>query len=47
MERYLTDEADNRTGVVLSVEEFEVLAEAAGDTRTVHQVREAVERGSR
>ncbi len=48
MERYITDEQGRRTAVVLSMEEFEALLEAAedaDDARAVDELREAVARG--
>lgn len=48
MERYITDEQGRRTAVVLSIEEFEALLEAAEDAedaRAVDELREAIARG--
>ncbi|MCL6439412.1 MAG: hypothetical protein K6T51_12450 [Rubrobacteraceae bacterium] len=48
MERYITDERGNRTAVVLSIEEYERLREAAEeleDIRLFDEAKEAVERG--
>jgi PHD/YefM family antitoxin component YafN of YafNO toxin-antitoxin module len=48
MERYITDEEGRRTAVVLSIEEFEALVEAAEDAedaRAVDEIRAVVARG--
>ncbi|MBX6765513.1 MAG: hypothetical protein IRY88_17875 [Rubrobacteraceae bacterium] len=48
VERYITDERGNRTAVVLSIEEYERLREAAEeleDIRLFDEAKEAVERG--
>ncbi|CAN5655989.1 hypothetical protein BH24ACT22_BH24ACT22_06860 [soil metagenome] len=48
MERYITDTEGRRTAVVLCIEEYEALVEAAEDTedaRAVDEVREAIARG--
>lgn len=48
MERYLTDEEGHRTAVVLPIEEYEALLEAAEDAedvRAVQEVRAAIARG--
>ncbi len=49
MERYLTDEEGHRTAVVLPIEEYEALLEAAedaDDARAVDDTREALARGA-
>ncbi|MGB3681528.1 MAG: hypothetical protein WA990_03475 [Rubrobacteraceae bacterium] len=48
MERYITDTEGRRTAVVLDIEEYEALveaAEAAEDARAVDELRETVARG--
>ena len=48
MERYITDSEGRRAAVVLDIEEYEALVEAAEDAedvRAVDELREAIERG--
>jgi uncharacterized membrane protein YkoI len=48
MERYITDTEGRRTAVVLDIEEYEALVEAAEDAEDAHAVdelREAIARG--
>lgn len=45
MERYITDSEGRRTAIVLDIEEYEALVEAAEDAHVVDGLRKSIARG--